>query len=56
MKKFISFILAVSLFAGCLGRRTPDSAADASVADVRIPEANAKPDPAGESSDTGDWI
>lgn len=56
MKKLIPFILAVSLFAGCLGRRTPDSAADATVADFSIPEANAKPDPAGESSDTGDWI
>ena len=56
MKKFIPFILAVSLFAGCLGRRTPDSAADATVADFSIPEANAKPDPAGEGSDTGDWI
>ena len=56
MKKFIPFILAVSLFAGCLGRRTPDSAADATVADVRIPEANTKSDPAGEGSDAGDWI
>ena len=28
MKKFIPFILAVSFFAGCLGRRTPDSAAE----------------------------
>ena len=34
----------------------PDSAADATVADFSIPEANAKPDPAGEGSDAGDWI
>lgn len=54
MKALIPFILVVSLFAGCLGRRTPNSAANGNVeaSEAVTPEPTA----AGEGTDAGAWI